>query len=183
MALGEFLPKLPGDFPLPVLIVQHMPPGYTHSLAERLNQRAEIEIVEASEGMPVEAGFAYIAPGGKQIKLHRIGSQVTVRINDDPPENCCRPSIDYLFRSATEIYDGHVIALIMTGMGRDGMEACRELKQRGGYVIAQHPDGCTVYGMPKAVIEANLADQVVPLDRLAMTLLRQIRRSGSADNR
>jgi two-component system chemotaxis response regulator CheB len=173
VALAQVLPALPGDFPLPILVVQHMPPPYTHSLAERLNQRSQIEVVEAVEGMAVEAGFAYIAPGGRHLKLARSGSKVVARVTDDPPENRCRPAIDYLFRSAAEIFDGKVIAVVMTGMGRDGTEGCREIKRRGGFVIAQHADGCTVYGIPKAVVDEGLADQTAPLERLAATINRR----------
>jgi two-component system chemotaxis response regulator CheB len=175
VALGQLLPALPGDFPVPILIVQHMPSGYTHSLAERLNQRSELEIVEACEGMPIEAGFAYIAPGGRHLKVQRRGNKVRGHLRDDPPENRCRPSIDYLFRSAAEVYDGKVVALVMTGMGRDGTEGCRNVKERGGFVIAQHPDGCTVYGIPKAVTDAQLADRIVPLNRLAAAVTRAVR--------
>jgi two-component system, chemotaxis family, protein-glutamate methylesterase/glutaminase len=181
-ALGQLLPTLPGDFPVPILIVQHMPAGYTHSLAERLNQRSELEVVEACDGMPVEAGFAYIAPGGRQLKVQRVGGRVLVQIRDDPPENRCRPSIDYLFRAAAEVYAGKVVALVMTGMGRDGTEGCRSVKERGGLVIAQHPDGCTVYGIPKAVIDAELADQILPLNQLPAAVIRAVRAPRIASN-
>ena len=109
------------------------------------------------------------------MKIAKYGGQVVIRINDDPPENSCRPSVDYLFRSAADVYGGEVLAVILTGMGRDGVEGCRELKKKGARVITQHPDGCTVYGMPKAVVEAGLSDQVVPLQRIASTLISQLR--------
>jgi two-component system chemotaxis response regulator CheB len=182
-ALGQLLPALPGDFPVPILIVQHMPPGYTHSLAERLNQRAELEIVEACAGMSVEAGLAYIAPGGRQMKVQRLGSKVQIQLTDDPAENCCRPSIDYLFRSAADVYAERSLALVMTGMGRDGTAGCGLIKERGGAVIAQHPEGCTVFGIPKAVIDAGLADQIVPLEALAATLTRAARSGRVLNNR
>jgi two-component system chemotaxis response regulator CheB len=175
VALRELLPRLSGDFPVPILIVQHMPPGYTHSLAERLNQASPLEVVEACDGMTLEAGWAYVAPGGRQMKITKRGRQAIIRITDDPPENSCRPSVDYLFRSAAEVYGSEVLAIILTGMGRDGVEGCRDLKNRGARVIAQHPDGCTVYGMPKAVTEAGLADQVLPLPRIASSLTSQFR--------
>jgi two-component system chemotaxis response regulator CheB len=175
VALRELLPRLPGDLPVPVLIVQHMPEGYTHSLAERLNQASELEVVEACEGMALEPGWAFIAPGGRQMKIAARGRQNVVRLTDDPPENSCRPSVDYLFRSAAATFGGRVLAVVLTGMGRDGMEGCRELKRHGAMVIAQHAEGCTVYGMPKAVAEGGLADRIVPLDKIAAVITARIR--------
>jgi two-component system chemotaxis response regulator CheB len=173
-ALREVLPHFPGDFPAPILIVQHMPPQYTHSLARRLNEASQIEVVEACDGMTLEPGWAYLAPGGRQMKLVSRGTRYVIRITDDPPENSCRPSIDYLMRSAAEVFPGKTIAVVMTGMGRDGTLGCRELKRRGAFVIAQHADGCVVYGMPKAVVEEQLADRVVTLERIAGTILARV---------
>ena len=177
VALREVVPGLPGDLPVPVFIVQHMPAQYTHSLAERLNQVSPMEVVEGVDGMAAEAGFAYIAPGGRQMKIERRAGKYRLRITDDPPEHGCRPAADYLFRSVAEAYHGQVLAVVMTGMGRDGVAGCRDIRQRGGYVIAQHADGCIVYGMPKAVIEEKLAHSVVPLDRLAVAVAYRVRRS------
>lgn len=180
-ALRQLLPLLPGNFPVPILIVQHMPPQYTHSLARRLNEASQLEVVEACEGMPLEAGWAFIAPGGRHMKLvDRAGKRI-IKLTDDPPENSCRPAVDYLFRSAAEIFDGKVVAIVLTGMGRDGTEGCRELKRRGAFVIAQHPEGCDVYGMPKAVADEQLADELAPLESIADFLLKRIptrRRTG-----
>jgi two-component system chemotaxis response regulator CheB len=173
-ALRDVLTLLPGDLPVPLLIVQHMPAQYTHSLAQRLNEASPLEVVEACDGMTLEPGWAFLAPGGRQMKVVQLGSRRKVQITDDPPENSCRPSVDYLFRSAAEVFGGRVVAVIMTGMGRDGMEGCRGLKERGAHVIAQHPDGCVVYGMPKAVVEEQLADRVVPLGDIASALLEQV---------
>jgi two-component system, chemotaxis family, protein-glutamate methylesterase/glutaminase len=180
VALGQLLPELHGDFPIPILIVQHMPPGYTNSLAQRLNQRSQIQVMEATDGMVVAPGHAYIAPGGHHMMVQREGIQVVLRITDAPPEHGCRPSIDFLLRSAGEVYGGQVAALILTGMGRDGTEGCREVKQRGGFVAAQHPEDCAVYGMPKAVVQAALADVIVPLHRMPAMLNRRVRRSHSS---
>ncbi len=176
VALRELLPALPGDLPVPVFIVQHMPAQYTHSLAERLNQASPMEVVEGVDGMVAEAGFAYIAPGGRQMKVEKRAGRHVLRITDDPPEQSCRPAADYLFRSAAEAYQGQVLAVVMTGMGRDGVAGCREIRQRGGTVIAQHSDGCIVFGMPKAVIDEKLANAVVPLERIAASVERSIRR-------
>lgn len=176
VALREVLPGLPGDLPVPVFVVQHMPSQYTHSLADRLNQVSPMEVVEGVDGMAAEAGFAYIAPGGRQMKIEKRGGKYRVRITDDPPENSCRPAADYLFRSAAEAYQGQILGVVMTGMGRDGLAGCREIRRRGGCVIAQHADGCIVYGMPKAVIDEKLANAVIPLDRLAAVITTRVRR-------
>jgi two-component system chemotaxis response regulator CheB len=174
VALRDVLTSLPGDFPVPLLVVQHMPPQYTHSLAKRLNEVSPLEVVEGCDGMTLEAGWAFLAPGGRQMKVVQHGTRRKIQITDDPPENSCRPSADYLFRSAAEVFGGRVVAIIMTGMGRDGMEGCRGLKERGAHVIAQHPDGCVVYGMPKAVVDEQLADRVVPLGDIAAALMEEI---------
>lgn len=177
VALREIIPPMPGDFPVPILIVQHMPPQYTHSLAQRLNEASEIEVVEACDGMDLEAGWAYLAPGGRQMKIQTRGTRQQIRITDDPPEHGVRPAVDYLFRSVAEIFEGRVVAVILTGMGRDGLEGCRELKRRGAFVMAQHPDGCIVYGMPKAVAEEGLADKSVPLENIGGEIIASVRRA------
>ena len=176
VALREVLTQLPADLPVPVLIVQHMPAQYTHSLAERLSEASPLEVVEACDGMQLEAGWAFLAPGGRHMRIVRRGNRLRIEITDDPPENSCRPSVDYLFRSAIGTLGGRVVAVVMTGMGRDGTEGARALKRHGAHVIAQHPDGCVVFGMPKSVIEEQLADEVVPLPRIASAVLRQVLR-------
>lgn len=175
-ALRLVIPELPGDLPVPIFIVQHMPPNYTHSLAERLNEVSPIEVVEGVDGMVVDAGFAYIAPGGRQMKVERNGARTVIRVTDDPHEHGCRPAVDYLLRSAAAAYEGRLLAVILTGMGRDGTDGCREVKRRGGRVLAQHPEGCTVYGMPKSVIDEQLADRVIPLERMAAMVSLYARR-------
>lgn len=174
VALNEVLPALPGDLPAPILIVQHMPPQYTQSLANRLNERSEIEVVEGADGMAVAAGFAYIAPGGRHMKVERRAGRIVIGITSDPPENSCRPAADYLFRSAAEVYGARLMAVVMTGMGRDGTEGCRAIKQRGGHVMTQDADGCAVFGMPKAVADAMLSDEALPLGRIADGLTRRV---------
>jgi len=171
VALREVLSALPGDLPVPVLVVQHMPAQYTHSLAQRLNEACQIEVVEACEGMTLEPGWAFIAPGGRHMKIVERASRMRIQITDDPPENSCRPSVDYLFRSAGDAFDGKIVAIVMTGMGCDGTAGCRLLKDRGAHVIAQHPEGCVVYGMPKAVVEEELADAIVPLPEIAGVIM------------
>jgi len=176
VALREVLPELPGELPVPILIVQHMPARYTHTLAQRLNEVSQIEVVEACDGMALEPGWAYLAPGGRQMKIEQKGSRRVIRITDDPHENSCRPSADYLFRSAATVFGDRTIAVVLTGMGKDGLAGCRLLKERGAVVVAQHPDGCTVYGMPKAIAEEELADRILPLDRIAQWITHRVGR-------
>ena len=176
-ALKIVLAKLPAELQVPVFVVQHMPAQYTRSLAKRLNELCELDIVEAVDKTETAAGKVIIAPGGKQMKLQRRGGNLCVRVNDDPPENGLRPSVDYLTRSASNVLDGNVLAVIMTGMGRDGLAGCKKLKQAGGYVFAQCQDDCVVYGMPKAVIEEDLADRILPLGKIAPAIVRHLNRS------
>jgi len=173
-ALTEMLPRLPADLPVPVLLVQHMPPVFTRSLADDLNGRCKLRVCEASEGQEVTAGRVYIAPGGKQMGVARTAGGTAIRITDDPPENSCRPAVDYLFRSAVGAWGGDLLGVIMTGMGNDGLVGCRLLKQRGATVLCQDEASCVVYGMPRGVAEEGLADVISPLamisgeiDRLA----------------
>ncbi len=180
VALKTVLVKLPSTLSVPVLIVQHMPPKYTESLANRLNQLSELTVREAVDGTEVEKGTAVIAPGGQHVKLERRNARVYLRLTNDPPENGCRPAVDYLLRSAADVYHGDGLAVIMTGMGRDGTRGCAELKEKGGYVFAQHEDGCVVYGMPKSVIQAGLADRVLPLGKIAAAIVRHVKRSQRA---
>ncbi len=176
-ALKTVLPKFPAEFPVPVLVVQHMAAHFTTSLARRLDEMCELRIVEATDGMEIEAGTVVIAPGGKQLKILKQGHRMFAKTTDDPPENNCRPAVDYLFRSATKAWQGNALGVIMTGMGRDGVKGCEDLKANGGYVFAQSEDGCVVYGMPKAVIEAKLADRVLPLGKMAPAIIRHVKRS------
>jgi two-component system chemotaxis response regulator CheB len=176
-ALKVVLPGLSRDLGVPVLVVQHMPPQYTKSLADRLDEQCPLEVREASNGTEARPGCVLIAPGGRHMKLTERNGRVLVRITDDPPEHGCRPSVDYMFRSAIKAFDGKALGVIMTGMGRDGVEGCGELKRREGYVIAQHEEGCLVYGMPKAVIEADVADRVLPLESIATAIGRFVERS------
>ena len=176
-ALRVVLPKLPASLPVPVLVVQHMPAEYTRSLATRLNQVCPLEVVEAADNLEVTAGRIIIAAGGRQTRIRCVDGRLWCQVNDDPPENGTRPSIDYLVRSANESLAGHLLTVIMTGMGRDGLAGCRIVKRLGGQVFAQHQDDCVVYGMPKAVIDEQLADRVLTLGRLAPAIVRHVRGS------
>jgi two-component system, chemotaxis family, protein-glutamate methylesterase/glutaminase len=166
-SLHEMLPKLPADLPVPVVIVQHMPAKFTRSLAEDLDRRSKLRVKEAEDGERLLAGTVYIAPGGRQMKVEAQLFSLKVRITDDPPEKCCKPSVDYLFRSLADQVGARVLAVIMTGMGDDGTSGCKLLKLRGAHVLAQDAASCVVYGMPRQVIESGLADMVRPLDGIA----------------
>lgn len=177
-ALSQMLPQLPEDLGVPVVIVQHMPPVFTRSLAVSLNAKCALTVKEAQDNEAIQANTVYIAPGGKQMKLvaGADGKNRVVRITDDPPENSCRPSVDYLFRSVGDYYVGRTTAVIMTGMGSDGTKALQVLKQqKGAYVIAQNESTCVVYGMPKSPIEQGLVDVIAPLHRIADEIVKSVR--------
>jgi two-component system chemotaxis response regulator CheB len=175
-ALNRMLPQFEADLPVPVLIVQHMPPVFTKSLAKDLDKRCSLTVSEAVDGQPVSAGHILIAPGGKQMKVVREGEEATVRITNDPPENSCRPSVDYLFRSVTRAYGSNAVGVIMTGMGNDGAQGCRQLKQRGAAIIAQDEASCVVFGMPREPILEGIVDVVAPLDEIATEIVRLVGR-------
>ena len=175
--LKNVLPKLPDGLPVPIFVVQHMPAKYTQSLARRLNEICHYDVVEAGDLMEAKPGTAFVAPGGKQMKLERKGSRLLVRINDDDPENGVRPSVDYLIRSASEVLGGAVLAVIMTGMGRDGLAGCTQLKRDSGFVFAQSQDDCIVYGMPKAIVDEGLSDRILTSGKIAPAIVRHVKRS------
>lgn len=166
-ALTQLIPALPADLAAPLLIVQHMPPLFTKSLADDLNQRSQLHVYEAVDGQLAQPGECIIAPGGRQMKIERTEAGPLVRITDDPPENSCRPAADYLFRSAAHHYGAQVLGVVMTGMGSDGALGCRLLKRHGATVLAQNKETCVVFGMPSAVVEQGLADAVLPLRDIA----------------
>jgi two-component system chemotaxis response regulator CheB len=178
-ALAKLLPAIPASIGVPIVIVQHMPPVFTQSLAESLAGKCSLRVREGSHGETLRPGTAYIAPGGRQMRLHpgADGSK-TLQITDDPPENNCRPAVDYLFRSAANQYPGRSLAVILTGMGSDGTLGLRLLKRHGCLSIAQDEASCVVYGMPKAAVDAGVADLVLPLDAIAGRILSALRGGG-----
>ncbi len=176
-ALAQMMPKIPSNMGVPILIVQHMPPVFTQSLANSLNSKCPIEVREAVDGEQIKANTALIAPGGKQMKIvaGADGKNRIVRITDDPPENSCKPSVDYLFRSVAHHYVGRATGVIMTGMGSDGNESLKLLKNNGATIIAQDEGSCVVYGMSKEPIEAGIADVIAPLDHIAGEISKTVR--------
>lgn len=176
-ALARMMPMLPGDLGVPIVVVQHMPPVFTKSLANSLNAKCALTVKEAQDGEALQPNVVYIAPGGKQMKLvaSSDGTNRLIKITDDPPENSCRPSADYLFRSIADYYVGRATAVIMTGMGSDGTKGLQILKQKGTLIIGQNEASCVVYGMPKAPAELGLTDIVVPLDKIAGEIVKSIK--------
>lgn len=166
-ALLKIIPRLTKVNLPPVLIVQHMPPLFTKQLANQLNSQSKLNVLEGEEGMVIQAGHIYIAPGGRHMTIEKKGISEVLALNDNPPENFCRPAADVLFRSVAKIHGKYSLNLILTGMGRDGFEGMKELKSNGGYIIAQDQESCVVYGMPSYVVNANLADEVLPLNLIA----------------
>ena len=173
-ALRRLIPRLPKGLPIPTFLVQHMPAMFTHTLAARLDEMSALNVVEATEAMTAEAGRVHVAPGGRHLRLAKRGDAVSCTIDDAVPRLGCRPSFDNLLESMIDIYGGRIVAVVLTGMGCDGLEGCRRLKAKGGLVIAQSHETCTVYGMPKAVIENRLADAVLPIETIADALSRVV---------
>jgi two-component system chemotaxis response regulator CheB len=168
-ALGRVLAEIPADFPAPILVVQHMPAAFTQSITGSLNAKCAIEVRAARDGEPLAPGVVLFAPGGTQMKLKKSpdGRGVVVRVTDDRPENSCKPSVDYLFRSLAHLYGPRAAAVIMTGMGSDGTLGLKLMKRAGATIIAQNEETCTVFGMPKEPIESGIVDIIAPLDRIA----------------
>ncbi|HVX64649.1 MAG TPA: chemotaxis response regulator protein-glutamate methylesterase [Pirellulales bacterium] len=174
-ALAAVLPALPADFPVPIVIVQHMPPVFTRSMADRLNAQAAIGVSEATAGESLQAGHAYVAPGDFHMTLGRDAVGAKIRLHQGPPENSCRPAVDVLFRSVAESFGGRVLAVILTGMGKDGLNGCQNLRDAGAQILAQDEATSVVWGMPGFVARSGLADQVLPLDRMASEITRRAR--------
>jgi two-component system chemotaxis response regulator CheB len=173
-ALTKVIPRLPRDFKVPVFIVQHMPPVFTEALASSLNQKSNVEVVEGKTGMAVSPGTVYIAPGGKQMKVIKTDSGMRIGITDDPRENNCCPSADYLFRSVAKCYKNNALGVIMTGMGGDGVKGLIVMKKLGARVIAQDEESSTVFGMPMEAIKAGVVDVVLPLEQIAENIISLI---------
>jgi len=174
-ALASLMPTFPGDFPVPMVIVQHMPPVFTRLLAERLAAKSQIEIKEGYMGAVLEPGCAWIAPGDYHMVVANDNRQVMLRTYQGPPENSCRPAVDVLFRSVAEVYQPHVLAVEMTGMGQDGLRGCQHIREAGGQILVQDQASSVVWGMPGFVANAGLADKVLPLDQLGAEILRRVR--------
>jgi two-component system chemotaxis response regulator CheB len=174
-ALAELFPTLPGDLPVPIVLVQHMPPFFTKLLAERLTSKSPLEIQEGKTGEKLEPGKAWIAPGDYHMVLEKKGTGVYLQTNQGPQENSCRPAVDPLFRSVVEIYGAKTLSVILTGMGQDGLRGCEQVKQAGGQVIVQDEQSSVVWGMPGFVARAGLADEILPLKDIGQKIIAKLK--------
>jgi len=171
-ALIEILPRLPKDFPSPIAIVQHMPPGpFVKSIAKRLEADSNIRVKEAEDGDRLEPGLALMAPGGVHMLIEKNG---IIKLNHGPAVNAVKPSVDVMMESGASVYGANSIGVILTGMGKDGAAGISVIKRHGGRTIAEHESTCVVYGMPKVVIESGTADSVVPLNEVPDEIIKVI---------
>ena len=172
IAIEKVLKSLPKNFSLPILLIQHMPATFTRPFAERLDKLCDIDVKEAEDGDELKPGTAYIAPGGKQMRLIKEGRRHIVAIRDEVVSTPYKPSVDITFNSIAETYQGRVLAIVLTGIGSDVCSGARMLRQKGATVWAQDEASCVVYGMPMAVVNENLADKVMSVDEIGMSLAR-----------
>jgi len=174
-ALAQVIPKLPASLAVPIVLVQHMPPGFTETLAASLDRKSAVRVLEANDGMYLAAGSVYIAPGGKQMRLVKRAGRLQVEVNDAPPENNCKPSADYLFRSVAAACGKRALGVIMTGMGHDGVAGLHEMRAVGAYILAQDAATSVVYGMPGEAVKAGVVDEVLALDQIPCRIERLLR--------
>jgi two-component system chemotaxis response regulator CheB len=174
-ALAVLLSAFPAACPVPIVIVQHMPPIFTQRLAERLAALAAIDVREAVTGAPLEPAQVWLAPGDHHLVVARDAAGVRLRTHQGPPENSCRPSVDVLFRSVAQTYGAAALAVVLTGMGQDGLRGCACVREAGGQVLVQDEASSVVWGMPGFVARAGLADRVLPLDQLGVEIVRRLR--------
>ena len=175
VALSHVVPALPADLPVPLIIVQHMPPGFTRPLAERLNMASQLTVVEGEDGMPLRAGTAIVAPAGRQLAIVRGDGGWVCRLYIEPSGHSLHvPSVDHMMSSAAAAFRDKTIGVIMTGMGQDGVEGLKRIKAEGGYVVGQDEASCIVYGMPRAAALAGVVDRVVPLGGVARAIVETL---------
>lgn len=173
-ALAKVLSQLPGNLPVPVLLVQHMPPVFTRQFAHRLDRLCSLRVLEAADGSPLVPGVVHLAPGDHHLVVRNSPRGLITGLTQGPPENFCRPAVDPLFRSAAAAYDGAVLGVVLTGMGSDGRNGAGEIRAGGGTVLVQDQASSVVWGMPGAVSQAGLADEVLPLERIPGAITRHL---------
>lgn len=176
MALMQVFSQISTPLSVPIFIVQHMPPSFTALLAARLSAAGVMTVKEAEEGEIAVAGTAYIAPGGFHMTLEKSGTKTIMHLNTEPPENSCRPAVDVLFRAAAEVYGGGVLAVMLTGMGYDGLKGSQVISAKGGQIIAQDEATSVVWGMPGAVVQAGLANAVLPIEKMSEEIVFRSRK-------
>jgi two-component system chemotaxis response regulator CheB len=173
--LRSVIPPIPAGFPVPIVIVLHMPIGYTEAYAKRLDEASALTVVEARDGELLRPGLVLVAPAGRHLTLHRNGEgETSVRLDVRPLDTPHRPSVDVLFQSAADAYGDRVLGVVMTGMGIDGRDGAAWIKARGGAVLTEAEETCVVYGMPRSVVEAGLSDEAVPLDRMTAAIMQRV---------
>ncbi len=177
-ALAELIPGLLPGFPVPVVVVQHMPPVFTNLFAARLNESSSLTVEEAVHGKEIQPGCVYIAPGGKHLEVANKHGKVVCLLTQAPPENSCRPAADVLFRSVVQTYGANVLGVVLTGMGKDGLRGCEQIINAGGRVLAQDQASSVVWGMPGAVVQAGLPEEILPINRMAKAINERALSSG-----
>jgi two-component system, chemotaxis family, protein-glutamate methylesterase/glutaminase len=178
-ALSEVLPRIPADFPVPIVIVQHMPPIFTRRLAERIAAHSQVRVEEGRSGATLRPGQVWIAPGNFHMSVVRDGLERRLKLQQGPPENSCRPAVDVLFRSVASAYGAHVLGVVMTGMGGDGVLGAQAIREAAGSVVIQDEASSVVWGMPGLVRAAGLADATYPLGQLAGEISLRVTKSRS----
>jgi two-component system chemotaxis response regulator CheB len=176
-ALAAVFARLPADFPVPIVMVQHMPPMFTRLLSERLSAEYKIRVQEGSSGSVLVAGQAWIAPGDYHMIVTRDAAQARLLVHQDPPENSCRPAVDVLFRSIAQTFGRNALAVVLTGMGQDGLRGCELVREAGGQIVVQDEATSVVWGMPGYVAKAGLADRVLPISLIGDEIVHRVRGS------
>ncbi len=176
VALQKVLSKLPANFPVPIILIQHMPGTFTPAFAQRMNQQCAITVKEAQDGDELKPGTALLAPGGKQLRLEKRpgGREVRVRVEDGDATQTYKPSVDLTFRSVADVFPAETLAVVMTGMGADGREGAKVLKQKGSEIWAQDEESSIVYGMPAAVVEAGLVSRILDVNKLGAEIVKRV---------
>lgn len=172
-ALSHLLQEMPSNYPIPIVIVQHMPIGFTGKLARRLDQLSHLRVLEAQQGDIIEAGSVYIAPGDYHMTLESKGARVSIALDQDDPENSCRPAVDKLFRSVAQIYSDSSLGVVLTGMGRDGFKGAQAMADAGAEILVQDENSSVVWGMPGYVARSGLADSIVSLDEMSEEIVHK----------
>lgn len=173
-ALAELIPRLPADFPVPVVIVQHMPPLFTRLLADRLNDKSDIHVQEAEAGKKLEPGTVWVARGDYHLTVVRAGMHAVLGLNQDATENSCRPAVDVLFRSVAKVYGANVLGVVLTGMGSDGARGAAQIRQAGGEIFVQDEASSVVWGMPGAIVNSGGADKICPLLEMSREIIARV---------
>lgn len=175
-ALTSLIPRIPANFPVPIVIVQHMPPVFTGLLADNLDKKSQIRVAEAKEGDVLRSGQVLIAPGNHHMTIEYRNNKHIVQLNQDPAENYCRPAVDVLFRSVSKQFGANALAVVMTGMGQDGALGSGVINKAGGHVLVQDEATSVVWGMPRAVVMAGMADEIIPLEGLSHAIIQRVNR-------